>query len=144
MDDETKQNAEDVTAEDKSTVTQQDKSAKTFTQEELDRQIKERLGRQKSSFDKEKETWDTEKTTYQTDLQFYEEQLGKVIDAQTSDWDAVTRDLFNSLSVKERMEKLADEKFVAQVRRKNTIPETPKSNKDHSNLPAKVVPFGGR
>ena len=80
--------------------------------------------------------------TRQADLTFYEEQLSKVIDAQTSEWDAGMKELFNALPVRERLEKLANEDFMAKVRRKNVIPKTPKA--DETERPKKQVGFGHR
>jgi len=114
-------NDDTVPDEEKETVTQQDKSEKTFTQTELDRIVQARLR-------KEKETSKTQVDALSADVTFYETQMTKVIEAQVADWDEGMKLLFNALPVKERLEKLTDETFMASVRRKNIPPETPKND----------------
>lgn len=151
MADEAKQSQEDVeesadAGEQTNTETQQDKKAKvTFTSEQqahvnsliaaerkaTERRLKVQLDGTQSALD-----------ARQADLTFYEEQLSKVIEAQTSDWDAGMKDLFNALPVRERLEKLANDDFMAKVRRRNLIPKTPKS--DETEQPKRMVAFGRR
>lgn len=120
----------------KPTVTQQDKSAKTFTQEELDRTVQNRLRRVR---EENKQVVDT----LTADVTFYEEQFGKVIEAQTSDWDEGMKELFTALPVREQLQKLADEGFTSKVRRKNIPPKTPKQNENPESAEHEIG-FGGR
>lgn len=106
----------------------QGNKAKTFTQEQVDRLIQNRLR-------KEKETSKTTIDSLTTDIEFYEAQMGKVVEAQTADWDEGMKTLFNALPVKERLQKLSDEEFMAKVRRKNVPPKTPK---EEERTPAKA------
>lgn len=99
----------------------QGKQGKTFNQEEVDRLIQQRLRR-------EKEASKTTIDALTTDVTFYEEQFTKVIEAQTADWDEGMKDLFMAMPVKERLQKLADEDFMAKIHRKNIPPKTPKSD----------------
>lgn len=103
----------------KQTGTDQAKTEKTFTQTEVDRLVQQRLRR-------EKEASKTTIDTLSADVTFYEEQMTKVVEAQTADWDEGMKTLFNALPVKERLQKLSDEAFMATMRRKNIPPKTPK------------------
>jgi NADPH-dependent curcumin reductase CurA len=113
------ENVEVEAPEQKQTVTQQAKSEKTFTQDELDRTVQARLRR-------EKEANKSLVDTLTADVALYEESFKKVIAAQTADWDDGMKVLFETLPVKEQLQKLADEEFMAKVHRKNIPPKTPR------------------
>lgn len=118
----------ETTDEQKSTADKQDKTVKTFTQEDLDRAVQNRLRR-------EKETNKTLVDGLTADVTFYEENFKKVLEAQTADWDEGMKVLFAALPVKEQLQKLSDEEFMGKVRRKNIPPRTPKE----SDQPRKVT-----
>lgn len=65
--------------------------------------------------------------TVKADVTFYEEQMAKVIETQIADFEPVAQELFKALPIREQLEKLSDETFIAKVRSKTTVPVTPKS-----------------
>lgn len=99
----------------------QGKKARTFSQDEVDRLVQNRLR-------KEKETSKTTIDALTSDVTFYEEQMAKVIEAQTADWGKGMKALFLALPVKEQLAKLADEDFMADVHKDKapSYPRTPK------------------
>lgn len=111
------------------TGTDQTKTAeKTFTQSELNKIVAREKASWKKSADRDRQLWEAAESNLRGDVQFYEEKFKAIIATQTADFDPITLDLFNALPIREQMEKLSDEAFLAKVRRKNVIPETPKSN----------------
>lgn len=139
MTEEIKQDPEQETP----TAPTQDKSGeKLFTQAELDAKIKARLDREKASSQKQIDSITAELTDLRSDVTFYEEQLGVVLDVQTSDWDAAFKELFRALPIKEQLAKLKDTEFMGKVSRKNVMPVTPKPNDTVST--GKQVAFGGK
>lgn len=134
--------ADELEASDDGTVTKQEKSEKTFTQTELDRIVKARLDREKASSQKQIDTLTAELTELRGDITLYEEQLGAVLDVQTSDWDGAFKELFKALPIKEQLAKLKDADFMGKVNRKNVMPITPKPNDTVSEV--KQLPFGGK
>lgn len=118
---------DEVVEQETSTADTQDKTGeKKFTQADLNKHVQTRLKRETSK-------WETEREGYLTDIEFYEQQMETIISAQTSDWDAGMKELFNALPVRERLEKLANGDFMAKVRRKNVIPKTPKESGEPNN-----------
>jgi hypothetical protein len=61
-------------------------------------------------------------------VSFYEEKLKSIIEVQISDFDPVTKDLFTALPIREQLEKLSDEAFMAKIRSVTKAPKTPKAN----------------
>lgn len=61
------------------------------------------------------------------DVAFYEERMKFIIEVQIADFEPVAKELFSALPIREQLEKLADEGFMAKVRSKSKIPATPKS-----------------
>lgn len=118
---------EDTTTDETSTDTQQTKAGRMFSQEELNKVVAKEKAALKKAADRDKQIWEAAENNLRSDLTFYEEKFKAIIATQTADFDPITLDLFNALPIREQMEKLSDEAFVAKVRRKNTIPETPKS-----------------
>ena len=122
---------ETETTEETTPDTQQAQKGKTFTQEELNKIVAKEKAAQKKAADRDKQTWDAVETTLRGDVTFYEEKFKSIIATQTADFDPITAELFNSLPIREQLEKLSNEDFLAKVRRKNTIPTTPKSTTDN-------------
>ncbi len=106
--------------------TQQAQKGKVFTQDELNKIVAKEKAAWKKSADRDKEVSSTVESSLRSDVTFYEEKFKGIISVQTSDFDPLTLELFTGLPLREQLEKLSDEAFVAKVRRKNTIPETPK------------------
>lgn len=126
MTDETINDATVTEPETKAPDTQQAQKGKVFTQDELNAIVAKEKAAWKKSADREKETLSAMESSLRGDVAFYEEKFKAVIAVQTSDFDPVTLELFSALPIKEQLEKLSDEAFLAKVRRKNIIPETPK------------------
>jgi hypothetical protein len=108
--------------------TQQDKKGKVFTQAELNAVVAKEKAAWKKSADRDKSAWEASEGLLRKDVEFYEEKFKAIIAAQTADFDPVTMELFSALPVRDQLEKLSDEAFVAKIRRKTTIPVTPKGN----------------
>jgi hypothetical protein len=127
---ETKQETVIEETETEATDTQPTKKEKVFTQAEVNAIIAKEKEAVKRTFGREKEALSAVETNLRSDVEFYEAKFADVIKAQTADFDPITADLFNSLPLRERLEKLANPDFMGKVRRKNTIPETPKESGD--------------
>jgi hypothetical protein len=111
--------------------TQQAQKGKVFTQEELNKIVAKEKQAWKKSADRDKQLWEAAESNLRGDVTFYEEKLKSIITTQTADFDPITLDLFTALPVREQLEKLSNEEFMAKIKRRNTIPETPKSNSDN-------------
>lgn len=116
--------------------TLQEKKGKTFTQVEVNAIIAKEKEANRKAYSREKETLTAVETNLRNDLTFYEEKLAGIIDVQVADFDPLTLDLFKALPIREQLAKLSDEAFMGKVRRKNVIPETPKTTTE-SNQPFK-------
>jgi archaellum component FlaC len=132
--------AEEVTTEEESTtVTAQAKSDKVITQADFDREIKNRLARQKSTFDKEKEGWETERSG----LTATNDKLSKIvveryIAQMTKDFSPFALEIFNKLPLDEQLETL-DKPEAVESLKKPVITSTPRaSDKQKEFVPHKV------
>lgn len=140
MSDETEDVVEEVENVDTETVAKpQDKKANkvTFT-EEQQAHINSLLAAERKSAEKRYKVQADGATsaleTVKADVAFYEEQMAKIIETQIADFEPVAQELFKALPIREQLEKLSDEKFVAKVRSKTKVPVTPKSESKKSQF----------
>lgn len=110
---------------------------KKYSDDEVNRIVAKEKAAWKKSVDREKEALSAVEGNLRGDLSFYEEKLAAIIATQISDFDPVTLDLFKALPIREQLEKLSNEEFVAKIRRKTVLPETPKENSNSSQSPFK-------
>lgn len=135
MADETAQETTITAPEEPKPETQQAQKGKVFSQEEVNAIVAREKAAWKKSADRDKEALSAVETNLRGDLTFYEEKMQSFIKTQISDFDPITLDLFQALPIREQLEKLSDETFLGKVRRKNVIPETPKSEGSGGRLP---------
>ena len=96
---------------------------KVFSQDEVDRFIKERVSREKTAKAKVQEEFDTYKTVTEEEVSFYKGILDKQIEIQLKEAPDSVKNLVKKLSMKEQLEWLADESNAVML--KKTTPTLP-------------------
>lgn len=118
------------------TGTGQEKTEKTFSQEEVQKLIQERVRREKSSFDKEKGEFSQREADYLDQIKKYEDTLQKMISSQMESLPESVKKLLSKLSVFEQLEWLSDSSNLIQ---KKNIPSTPKENPDNKEIKPRKI-----
>ena len=105
------------------------KPEKKYTDEDVQRMVRERIAREKDASKKALEDATNAKTSLEQTLAKYEEILAKQVEAKAGSLPEVYKKLFDKLSLTEKIEFLAELSEDKQET-KTQFPKTPTSNSD--------------
>ena len=108
----------------------QTNEVKSLSQDEMNNIVKQRLARQKKEFEGQLEQYRQEAEEGSRRVTEYETILNSLFESQVADMPEPMKELFQKLSVSEKVEWLSKHKDEVKSFDKQTIPTTPKGNGD--------------
>jgi hypothetical protein len=116
-----------------------EKKTKSFTEEQVNQIVKDRLAKEKRTFSAKQSEYESEKISLQETIDAYEKKFGALIADQLKDIPEPYKKLLDKMTLLEKMEFLSENSGDLNGEKK-TIPTTPKNGKDNNNSfkPSKV------
>ena len=113
------------------------KTEKTFTQADIDKAVRERLAREKTTQKAMSEGWTAKETEYQSQLAAYETIIKATVETRMANVPEPVKKLLSKLSILEQWEYLTDESNF-QTDNRPHIPSTPQGG-GKVNTPEQLI-----